>query len=145
MTDELDRIYFDANVFIYAMQTDDDRGLLARRWIMQVDRHEIVAVTSELTLGEVLPYPVAAGDRKLIDGYTRLLTDRPTLRVRSVERRVVLAAVEWRARFKTELPDAIHVATALDMGCKAFLTEDDRLKLPPEIKKVSLADARYPL
>lgn len=138
-------VYFDANVFIYAMETDDDRGLLARRWVMQVDRGEVRAVTSELTCGEVLPHPVARGDRELVDGYHRLLKHRPMLQVRSVDRSIILRAVHIRAEFNTELPDAIHVATALDMGCEALLTEDERLRLPSELKKLGLSDARYPL
>ncbi len=145
MSEEATSIYFDANVFIYAMETDTEQGLLARRWIMQIDRHEVRAVTSELTLGEVLPYPLSSKDQTLVQGYLRLLTDRAFLRVRPVERQVLLSASDLRARFRTELPDAIHVATTLDTGCEAFLTEDDRLKLPPEIKKLALADARYPL
>src|SRR3712207_112543 len=110
-------VYFEANVFIYAMETDDDRGLLARRWVMQVDRREVRAVTSELTFGEVLPHPVAKGDRELVDGYHRLLRRRSTLQVCPVDRSVILRAVHIRAEFKTELPDAIHVATALETRC----------------------------
>jgi predicted nucleic acid-binding protein len=104
------RIYFDANVFIYAMETDDERGMLARRWVMQIDRREIQAVTSELTLGEVLPHPVAANDRDLAEGYHRLLRNRTTLMVIPVSRSLILEAVNIRAQLKAELPDAIHIA-----------------------------------
>ncbi|HEX2553853.1 MAG TPA: type II toxin-antitoxin system VapC family toxin [Microvirga sp.] len=145
MPEEVVRVYFDANVFIYAMETDNDRGLLARRWIAQLDRREILGVTSELTLGEVLPHPIASDDHDPIRAYDRLLKDRTTLRVCPVERSLVIAAAKLRALLKAELPDAIHVATAIEMKCEGFLTEDERLKLPPGIKKLSLIDARYPL
>jgi predicted nucleic acid-binding protein len=145
MPEGIIRIYFDANVFIYAMETDNERGLLARRWIAQLDRHEILGVTSELTLGEVLPHPIASDDHDLVRAYDRLLKDRATLRVCPVARDLVLAAAKLRALLKIELPDAIHVATAIETECGGFLTEDDRLKLPPGIKKLSLTDARYPL
>jgi predicted nucleic acid-binding protein len=139
------RIYFDANVFIYAMETDDERGMLARRWVMQIDRREIQAVTSELTLGEVLPHPVAANDRDLAEGYHRLLRNRTTLMVIPVSRSLILEAVNIRAQLKAELPDAIHIATALRTSCAALLTEDTRIRVPPGIRRLALSDARYPL
>lgn len=138
------RIYFDANIFIYAMETDDERGMLARRWMMQIDRREICAVTSELTFGEVLPHPIARNDAELVDGYHRLLKVRPTLMVVPVERSIVLEAVNIRVQFKAELPDAIHVATAQQAGCTGFLTEDTRVRLPPQLKRLALSDAQYP-
>lgn len=139
------RIYFDANVFIYAMETDDERGMLARRWVMQIDRGEIQAVTSELTLGEVLPHPVAANDLDLINGYHRLLRNRAALRVIPVSRTLILEAVNIRAKFAAELPDAIHIATALRSSCAALLTEDTRIRLPADLRRLALSDARYPL
>jgi predicted nucleic acid-binding protein len=138
-------VYFDANVFIDAMETDDDRGLLARRWMLQVERGEIRAVTSELTLAEVLPHPLAERDDELVQGYHRMLTNRAMLRVLPVRRGIILRAADLRAQFNAEAPDAIHVATALQAKCDSFLTEDTRVRLPPELKKLTLADARYPL
>jgi predicted nucleic acid-binding protein len=126
MPDAAQAVYFDANVFIYAMEKDDDRGLLARRWLLQVERREIRAVTSELTFAEVLPHPLARRDDELVRG-------------------IVLRAADLRAEFNTELPDAIHVATALQANCEAFLTEDTRVRLPPGLQKLALSDARYPL
>jgi predicted nucleic acid-binding protein len=145
MPDAAQAVYFDANVFIYAMEKDDDRGLLARRWLLQVERREIRAVTSELTFAEVLPHPLAGRDDELVDGYHRILQNRAILRVLPVRRGIVLRAADLRAEFNTDLPDAIHVATALQANCAAFLTEDTRVRLPPGLQKLALADARYPL
>jgi predicted nucleic acid-binding protein len=138
-------VYFDANVFIYAMETDDDRGMLARRWMLQVERREIRAVTSELTFAEVLPHPLAERDEELVQGYHRMLKNRAILQVLPVRRGIILRAADLRARFNTDAPDAIHVATALQAKRESFLTEDTRVRLPPELKKLTLADARYPL
>ena len=141
-TDPVERIYFDANVFIYAMETDTERGILARRWFRTVDRGDVQAVTSELTLAEVLPHPIAAGDDVLVKAYHRLLEHRPSLHVTTVDRTVILRAAELRALSKTSLPDTLHLATAIEMGCTGFLTEDERLRPPEGLKKLSLADVR---
>ncbi|HVL74176.1 MAG TPA: type II toxin-antitoxin system VapC family toxin [Beijerinckiaceae bacterium] len=133
-------VYIDANVFIYAMESEGELGMLARRWLMQADRGRIRAVTSELTIIEVLPHPLSAKNDILVGGYRRLLSDRPTLRVSPVSSDLLFRAAELRADLKSETPDAIHLATALGEGCVRFLTNDTRLKLPPEIARCELAD-----
>jgi predicted nucleic acid-binding protein len=143
--DEALGVYIDANILIYAMEDDGDRGLLARRWMLQADRREIRAITSELTIGEVLPNPIAERKTKLIDGYHRILRSRPELAVVPVTRAILLEASALRASLRSKLPDAIHVATARQSGCRRFLTEDTDLKVPPSMEKIALRDARFPL
>lgn len=140
------RIYLDANIFIYAMELDDDRGMLARRWLGQVDRGRVPAATSELTVVEVLPHPLSIGNARLVQAYRELLAHRPTLEVLPVRAAILSRAAELRAQFKSETPDAIHVATALSCNCTGFLTEDTRLKLPPSLRRHVLQDvmALYP-
>lgn len=134
------RVYFDSNIFIYAMETDGDAGILPRRWLMHVEHGRVHAVTSELTMAEVLPHPLAAGDTKAVDAYHRLLRQRPALTVSPVDRIVILKASDLRARSKVSLPDALHVATAIAAGCMNFLTEDERLQVPEHVAKLRLAD-----
>ena len=134
------RIYVDANIFIYAMETDGERGVFARRWLRQVDSGQVEAVTSELTLAEVLPHPLAVGDEVLANAYRRLLTPRATFVVAALDRTTILRAAEVRAALKLALPDALHVATAVEAGCTAFLTEDARMRTPDHLRKVVLAE-----
>jgi predicted nucleic acid-binding protein len=42
-------------------------------------------------------------------------------------------ATEIRARFNFKTPDAIHLAAAVENGCDAFLTNDQRLSRFPGI------------
>jgi predicted nucleic acid-binding protein len=132
------RVYLDANVLIYAMETDSEEGMLARRWLRQMDLGRISGVTSGLTALEVLPHPIAAGDTKLVGAYRRLLMDRPTLRIAPVSDAILARATEIRASLGSTTPDALHVATALLEGCDGLLTNDDRLKLPSELVRYSL-------
>ncbi|MFC7397680.1 type II toxin-antitoxin system VapC family toxin [Chelatococcus sp. GCM10030263] len=140
MTNERPTIYFDANVFIYGMEKDDERGIVARRWLKKVERSEIRAVTSELTIIEVLPHPLKTGNQKLANGYSRLLKHRPALQVIAIDRPLLFHAADLRASLGMSTPDAIHVATALATHCGGFLTEDDRLRPPSPLKKLVLAD-----
>lgn len=133
-------IYLDANVLIYALETDGDDGGLARRWLSQVDRGVIVAVTSELTLVEVLPHPLSIGDARLVDAYRRFLSSSPHLETSSVSLEVLPRAAELRAELGCETPDAVHVASAILAGCRGFLTNDTRLKLPSFMRRYVLSD-----
>jgi predicted nucleic acid-binding protein len=134
------RVYIDSNVFIYGMETDYDQGLRARRCLHQIERNEFDALTSELTLAEVLRGGNAQLRPKLFEGYVRLLANQPSLCVLPVTREILIASARLETVRKIELADAIHVATALVSGCEAFLTEDKRMPVPAEMKKLSLAD-----
>ena len=123
------------------METDGERGMFARRWLMQIDRGRVKGVTSGLSIVEVLPHPLSNRNAVLGDGYHRLLkADRPTLHVSPVNLKILFRAAELRAEFGNETPDAIHVATALVEGCGGFVTNDTRLKLPPVIARYELPD-----
>lgn len=134
-------VYVDANILIYAMETDSEEGLLSRRWLMQIDRGRFQAVTSELSVLEVLPHPIAAGNRALVAGYRRLLSGKTRLPVMSISSGILLRAAELRAELALGAPDAIHVATALIEHCSSFLTNDTRLKLPLLLPRLDLKDA----
>lgn len=140
MPADIPSVYVDANIFIYAMETDGARGTQARRWMARVDRGTLRAVTSELTLAEVLPHPLARTDQALVDGYCRLLVSRATFSVVPIERSVLVQAAALRARSNVALPDAIHVATAIGAGCTGFPTEDSRIHLPDALRRLTLLD-----
>jgi predicted nucleic acid-binding protein len=42
------------------------------------------------------------------------------------------------ARYNLRTPDALHVATAIEAGCEAFLTNDSTLKRVREIRVLPL-------
>lgn len=134
-------VYLDSNVFIYAMESAEIEGDLARRWLSGFDTGKLIAVTSELTLAEVLPRPIAAGETELVAGYRRLLEELAILRLVPVRTDILLGAAELRAATKISLPDAIHVATATLTRCCGILTNDVRLQAPPSMPRFALADA----
>ena len=131
-------LYIDANILIYALESPDELGARARERMARLDRHEISGVTSELTLAEVLPYPIGRGDREQVEAYETLLTKGEGLTVLPVDRATLRLAGELRASHRLHLPDAIHVATALRGGCSAILTNDDRMSVPDALETILL-------
>ncbi len=133
------RVYFDANIIIYAVEgyspyIDQIRALMAA-----VNTGEIIAVTSELTLAEVLVKPLKDQNPAIQQAYRTFLTPTAAFDVVSVSRRVLEDAAQWRATTKLKLPDAIHLATALHHQCDSFLSNDDGFRLLglPQIKMLA--------
>ncbi len=86
------------------------------------------AVTSALSLLEVLVVPYRAGDAALAGRYERLLTHSRGLRVVDLDRTQLRAAAQLRAvHAKLRTPDAMQIAAALSARCVAFVTNDREL------------------
>lgn len=130
------RVYLDANIIIYAVEgfapfLDQIRALLAA-----VNSGEVIAVTSELALAEVLVKPLKDQQPVLQQAYQTFLTPTPEFEVVPINLTVLVEAARLRATSKLKLPDAIHLATALHHQCDSFLTNDDLFKTLslPQIK-----------
>ena len=117
-------VYLDTNIFIYAVEDFGGIGNKLRALFARFDRGELHAVTSELTLAEVLVKPIRDGNAVARDTYTRILQSTPSLTVAPVDRAVLLEAARIRSSSAMKLPDAIHAATALLAGCTTLLTND---------------------
>jgi predicted nucleic acid-binding protein len=121
-----DVIYLDANIFIYALEGLPPFAAQLAALFQRFDRGELRAVTSELTLAEVLVKPVRDNNPVVRAQYDQLLRTSPALTVAPITRDLLVAAATLRATSTLKLPDAIHAATALGLGCTTFLTNDRR-------------------
>jgi predicted nucleic acid-binding protein len=136
------RVYLDANAFILAYETDDARSAQARAVLTEIQGGELVGVSSELTLAELLVKPLELSDAELVEAYKSMFTTTASFEVISVTREILIAAAELRAGRKSlRLPDAVHAATALSSGCGYFVSGDGRLGLPEGLKQIDLSAA----
>jgi len=119
-----DRVYLDANLFIYAMEGLPPVVARLTALFQRFDRGELHAVTSELTLAEVLVKPLRDGRLDVRDQYELMIRSSNALTVAPVSREVLLAAASLRATSNLKLPDAIHAATAFAAACTTYLTND---------------------
>jgi predicted nucleic acid-binding protein len=123
------KVYLDANFFIYVLEAVEPWTRSAREVLGALDRGDLRAVTSELSLAECLVKPLGLGRSEIAEAYLEFLKDRRSLTVRPITREILIEAARLRGLSRIKLPDAIHAATALQMGCSSFLTNDDRLKI----------------
>jgi predicted nucleic acid-binding protein len=105
-----------------------------------LDSGVISAVTSAITVAEVVVLPLRLGRSDLSQQYLDLLLKSLSLDVLPIDVHVAQVAAELRARFRVRLPDALQLAVAIAAGCDAFLTNDVALKQVTDIRVITLAD-----
>jgi predicted nucleic acid-binding protein len=133
------RVYLDSNVFIAAYESRGARSDHAW-WILDaIEANEFMAVSSELTLAEVLVRPLQEGDAELADRYREILVGEDNFSVPQVSRDVLIEAAMLRSFARSlKLPDAIHVATARLHSCRFIVSDDRRLPVAPGVTVVPL-------
>jgi predicted nucleic acid-binding protein len=120
------RIYLDANVFIYAIEGDADIADPLRKLFELLGGRRGTAVTSELTLAEVLAGAADVHRRNYLD----LIVWSRVFELYPVDRDILVETAEYRRHSgMPKLPDAIHVVTAIPAGCRTILSGDSRLKV----------------
>lgn len=134
-------VYVDTNPIAYAFEGPEELASALMKLFSVFRTKPGLAVTSELTLAEVLPKK-RIPDRQFFD----LLIWSRIFDLRPVTREILVETANYRrdtgrrlpdGHFAMpKLPDAIHVVTAIRNDCKFFLSSDGRLKLPDTMKLV---------
>jgi predicted nucleic acid-binding protein len=133
------RVYLDSNVFINAYETKLSQGHHAWLILTAIEDGELIGVTSELTLAEVLVKPIEQRNYELAEHYQEIIAPAGGFEVSAINRSILIEAASLRAVSKgLRLPDAIHVATARLNACTHFLSDDRRLSAAPGLAIVQL-------
>jgi predicted nucleic acid-binding protein len=135
-------VYLDANIVIHMVEGHPLLRKELADLISVLESEEIEAVSSELTLAEVLVVPLRNNDLELCRVFQEFFGPRSPATLMTVDKVVLKRAAEIRAGFGGRLPDAIHLATADILGCDAFLTEDRRIWSPSGLHTVALSGLR---
>lgn len=117
---------------------------LVRPLFQAIDQGKIHAVTSTVTLIEVLVRPLREKDEALAAQYQEILTRAKHLTTLPLSEAVALQAAELRATLNLRTPDAIQVATALIGGADTLITNDKRLRVPPQLTRLTLDELLNP-
>jgi predicted nucleic acid-binding protein len=133
------RVYLDTNVFITAFE-HGGAGSDHAWWIIRaVEKGEILAGTSEITLAEVLVKPLERGQADLVGAYEKMIASGSQFEVMPVRRDILVDAARLRARRNSiRLPDAIHVATARALACSFFVSNDRRIPAPDGMRMLAV-------
>ena len=117
-------IYLDATSLIYSVErVEPFRTVLEPLWDQaKAGRYKLV--TSELSVLETLVKPKRDGNSTLERLFRAAMFDATEIELIPATLSAWEEAVNIRAQWRLQTPDALHAATALLTGCTAFITND---------------------
>ena len=136
--DGMSLLYVDTAPFIYFTEKRVGAVDKMRAIFTTVNAGQFKIITSPVTLPETLMKPLQAEDEPLITQYRTMFFHTKGIAIGDITAPIGNVAADLRARYNLRTPDALHIATAIDAGCDAFLTNDLGLKRVIEIKVLVL-------
>ncbi len=118
----------DTLVFIYHFEGNPRYVPLTTSLFRRIESREMNAITSVLTLTELLTGPKMHGRDELVATYERLLAVFPNLSLLAVDQSIARLAADLRAECGLRTPDALQIATAMESGAQVFITNDRSMK-----------------
>ena len=123
------RVHLDSMAFIYFIEGHPDYSPLLRPLFAAIDGGSLEAITSYLTLLEVLVHPLRQGRADLVRDYTDILTNERNFKLRPLDREIAEEGAAIRAKFSSiKTPDAIQLATAVRGRADVFITNDGQFR-----------------
>lgn len=119
-------VALDTMIFIYAFEEHPVYLPVLKSFFHALEKGEMSAVTSTLTITECLVQPYRKKNFALSAQYLVLFRNFPNLSIIPLSDDIAERAAFLRAQHNLRTPDAVQLATALVSGCHAFLTNDDR-------------------
>jgi len=125
------RIYLDAAVIIYLVEQPAGFYPAVVNWL---SAHPGDLVSSELARMESLVIPVRTGNAGLAKDFEDFFRLQ-LAEFRAIDRPVLDRTIQIRAAYpRIKTPDAIHIASAVELGSDVLLTDDPDLTAFPGIK-----------
>lgn len=124
----IQRLYTDTAPLIYYVEENPPYVAKMDTIIAAIEARSMEAFSSMITLTEVLTLPLKQGDTRLAQQYRDVLLHSREFHLLPVTARMAETAAALRARYNLRTPDALHVATAIEARCEAFLTNDAGIK-----------------
>lgn len=125
---------FDTAPLIYYVENHPSYADVMQVIIDRLDDGHLQAIGSFIILTEVLIQPIRVNNHALAQKYETILLKSAGFQLIPIAESVSRRAAILRATYNLRTPDAIHIATAIEAGCDAFLTNDKGLKRVSEIR-----------
>ena len=127
------KLGLDSSAFIYFTENDPAFYPSLRPVFNRIKDKRIQGVASAIVLTEILVVCLREGNETRVQAYRTLLLETENLQVVPVDVAIAEEAARLRAAYNLKTPDALMIATALQAGCEAFLTNDDALRRVGEL------------
>ncbi len=118
------RIALDTSIFIYQLEAHPRYLALTDPLFAWMERPNSRAVTSTITMTELLAQPYRKGDEELVNQFYGLLSTYPNLEWVAPTLAIADEAARLRALYRLRTPDALQAATAIRALATGLVTND---------------------
>ena len=118
------RIALDTSIFIYQLEANPKYLAYTDRIFRWLDQPGSAAVTSTITMTELLVLPYREGDEQRANEFYSLLSTYPNLEWVASNLEVADLAARIRALHRLRTPDALQAATAIQTLSTGLITND---------------------
>lgn len=134
------KLMIDTASFIYYIEENEKYLPSIKPIFSKIDSFKINAITSTITLIEVLIHPIRENDKELKNKYLEILLNNANLEIIPIDIMIAQNASKIRANYNIKTPDAIQLACGITHNCDTFLTNDEQLKRVKEINVITVND-----
>jgi predicted nucleic acid-binding protein len=127
------RVALDTSIFIYQLEANPAYVELTAEIFRWLETPQHSAVTSSITMTELLVHPYRAGNIPLVNQYFALLSLLPRLEWVAPDLMIADTAAQLRAVHNLRTPDAILAATTISKGATGILTNDPVFQRIPQV------------
>ena len=134
------RIYIDSAPLIYLVERHTDYFTTVFHIFGLIEATPLQAITSAITLTEIIVQPLRTGNTDLAQEYHDVLVSSNQCSLIAVTEDIAITAGAIRARYSLRTPDTIHAATAINFGRDAILTNDRDFRRLQDLNVLVLDD-----
>jgi predicted nucleic acid-binding protein len=134
------KVGLDTSIFIYQVEENNKYFRLTDSIFTWLEGPRARAVTSTITLLELLVHPYRLADIDRVNQFYALLSTFPHLEWVAPTLEIADIGARFRAEFNLRTPDAIQAATAASSGATGFISNDAGFKRVAGLEIVVLDD-----
>ncbi len=118
------RLLVDSAPIIYYLEDHPEFSARYENIFVGAEAGDYELAITTVTLVEVLTGPLRQGNEKLAETYRQALTSPPSWRVIDLTPTIAHRAARIRGVTRLRTPDAIQLASALEISCMGLVTQD---------------------
>jgi predicted nucleic acid-binding protein len=135
-------VFLDTAPLIYFIEGNSEYKSKLDKLFKYNDEAYFKFLTTSITILEVLVKPLKEENFKIADQYKNILLQAEGIDIFDITTKTSIKAAEIRAKYNFRTPDAIQLASAIEMKADFFLTNDHRLSQIKEMKVVLIKDLK---
>ena len=118
------KVGLDTSIFIYQVEENNEYFHFTDSIFIWLDEPRAQAITSTITLLELLVQPYRLGDIDRVDKFYALFSTFPHLEWLAPTLEIADMGARFRAEYSLRIPDAIQAATAVSGDATGFISND---------------------